>query len=111
MKNGDLYRHFRTGNEYYFIGIAQPLNEFAGRKIELNEINLAYDAHTPKNEDVRRVQLYNHKGLMLIDRENPHVVYQSEHDYNTDKVWVREVEEFFDFKEENGIWEKRFKRL
>ncbi|WP_416493590.1 hypothetical protein [Bacillus mycoides] len=37
------------------------------------------------------------------------MVYQSEDDYNTDKVWVREVDEFFGMvKDKQGKLVRRF---
>jgi hypothetical protein len=111
MKIGDFYTHFKEGTEYYFYGIALPKIEYTSiTNLHLKEINLAFDAHTPKGEEVRRVQLYCINGIMLIDRETPHVVYQSEHNYDTDDVWVREVDDFFGYKVINGIYIKRFTR-
>lgn len=110
MRQGDYYLHFK-GNEYYFCGVALPLSEFTGKKSELMKINLAYDAHTPDGEEIIRVQLFVYHGMMLIDRETPHVVYQAQKDYDTDKVWVREVDDFFGYKDDNGKLIKRFTML
>lgn len=100
--------HFKQ-KEYYYCGIALPLSEFIGRKEELTKFIFAYDANTPDGEEVARFQLYVHKGIMLVDKETPHVVYQSEVDYNSEKVWIREVEDFFGYKQkENGELVKRF---
>ncbi len=107
MKNGDFYLHFKQ-NEYFYCGIALPLSEYAGSKAELKEINLAYDAHTPDGQEVSHVQLFNHDGIMLIDRETPHVIYQSKVDYDTEKVWAREVENFFGYKEQENKLVKRY---
>ncbi|MCU5742856.1 hypothetical protein OCC47_16145 [Bacillus cereus] len=97
MKYGDLYTHYKQ-KEYFFISIALPLNEYRGCLSELRTINLAYDAHTPEGEEPWRVQLYAYKGITFINKDAPHVIYQSEDDYETDKVWAREVDEFFGMK-------------
>lgn len=94
MKHGDFYMHYKQ-KEYFFSDIALPLNEFRGCMSGLRTINLAYDAHTPEGEEIQRVQLYFREGVTFINRDTPHVIYQSEDDYETDKVWAREVDEFF----------------
>lgn len=109
MKHGNFYKHFRKGTEYCFCTIALPLKEFSGRESQLEAIGVSHDAHTPDGEPVREIQLYNLFGITLIDRETPHVIYQSEHDYNTEKVWAREVDDFFGYKKmEDGSLVKRF---
>lgn len=109
MKQGDFYRHFRKNTEYCFCGIALPITEFAGKESQLEKINPAQDADTPKGEPIREIQLYNFFGLMVIDSDVPHVIYQSEHDYNTDLVWGRKVDDFFGYKKvEDDSLVKRF---
>ncbi|MFJ8528502.1 hypothetical protein [Bacillus sp. NPDC094106] len=111
MKNGDFYKHYKQ-KEYYFCSIALPLNEFTGRTIELEANGIAQDAHTPNGEEIKEAQLYYHKGVTLIDREKPHVIYQAEVDYETNKVWAREVDEFFGMQElPSGELVKRFVKI
>ena len=108
MKNGDFYKHWKKGNEYFFCGIALPLNEYRGKKDRLEELDDAQDAHTPENEEIQTIKLYMVDGIMLIDRETPHVIYQAEKDYETNKVWAREVDDFFGYKNDNGTLKKKF---
>ncbi|MFV0915268.1 DUF1653 domain-containing protein, partial [Enterococcus faecium] len=49
----------------------------------------------PKGQGINKVQMFYHKGVTFIDKDKPHVIYQSEDDYNTENVWAREVENFF----------------
>ncbi|MEK4781096.1 hypothetical protein NST86_33550 [Bacillus sp. FSL L8-0199] len=112
MKYNTFYQHYRNEKEYFFDSIAIPISEFTGNKHDLTLANLAYDADTPEGAEVKRVQLYVHKGATYIDRDVYHVIYQSEDDYDTEKVWVRNVEDFFgmvDLPIGNKV--KRFTRL
>lgn len=110
MKHGDFYQHFK-GTEYFFCGIALPISEFTGKKTLLEETQMALDAHTPHGEEVQEVKLFDCNGIMLIDRDTPHVIYQSEKDYDTDRVWAREVNDFFGFKSfVDGSFIKRFSK-
>lgn len=44
---------------------------------------------------------------MFIDSGKPHVIYQPEKDYNTEKCWAREVNDFFDCKwTDDGVVQK-----
>lgn len=104
MKFGDIYLHFKQ-NEYVFSCIALPLSEYKGSKSDLRPINLAYDAHSEKGKEPKRVQLYDYEGITFIGRDTPHVVYQDE------KVWVREVDDFFAHTEKDGKWVKRFTKI
>ena len=111
MKQGEFYHHFRKGTEYCFRSIALPLNEFRGNKDDLVKVNPAQDAHTPSGEPVREIQLYDYQGVTFIERDMPHVIYQSEEDYDTDDVWAREVEDFYGYKKmDDGTMVKRFVR-
>lgn len=111
MKNGDFYKHYKQ-KDYKFCSIALPVSEFTGASIELEGNGVAQDAHTPEGEKIQEAQLYYHKGVVFIDREKPHVVYQAEVDYGTDKVWVREVDEFFGMQKlYSGELVKRFVML
>lgn len=116
MKSGDFYRHWKD-KEYYFCGIALPIGETmyereedgSPRSLESNQV--ALDAHTPKEQEPKEIKLYNVKGITLIDSEYPHVIYQAEEDYETDKVWARRVDDFFDYVEDHGELEKRFELI
>ncbi|EEM25379.1 hypothetical protein P9063_20640 [Bacillus thuringiensis] len=89
--------------------IALPVTEFTGDFVDLRENLVAQDAHTPDGEAIREVRLYCYKGVVFIDREKPHVIYQAEVDYGTDKVWAREVDEFFGMQKlPSGELVKRF---
>ncbi|MDX5853526.1 hypothetical protein SIM22_05185 [Bacillus cereus group sp. BfR-BA-01363] len=108
MKNGDLYKHYKQ-KEYCFRCIALPVSEFTGDFVDLRENLFAQDAHTPDGEAIREVRLYFYKGVVFIDREKPHVIYQAEVDYGTDKIWAREVDEFFGMQKlPSGELVKRF---
>lgn len=112
MRYGQLYQHYKQ-KEYFFCGIALPIREYTGSDMDLALANLAYDAHTPEDEEeIGRLQLYVHEGAYYIDRDVYHVIYQSKDDYETDKVWVREVEEFFGMVDlPTGNKVKRFTQL
>jgi hypothetical protein len=99
MKKGDFYTHFK-GGEYYFDCIALPLEEReSGEKIQTARYH----------DDTRDVDLYVENGVTFIDAEVPHVIYQAEKDYDTNKVWAREVDDFFGYKHLTGShFQKRF---
>lgn len=105
MKRGDLYHHFK-GNDYHFNGIATPLSEFTGEQTELKEVTIAYDAHTPDGEEIREVQLYTYKGLWMVDRDVPHCMYERVSELN--KIWIRQPDDFFGYKEKEGQLIRRF---
>lgn len=108
MKHGDLYNHHKN-KEYWYDGIALPISQLDKRHVAVSENGVAYDAATPEGEEPRQVQLYCSNGITFVDKETPHVVYQSEDDYDTDKVWVREVDEFFGMvKDKQGKLVRRF---
>lgn len=108
MKHGDFYQHFK-GGEYFFDSIALPLSGVVNTR-SLIKNGVALDAHTPENEEVQELQLYRTpEGLTLIASPYPHVIYQSEKDYDTEKVWARKVDDFFGIKEYgDGSYHKRF---
>ncbi|WP_176548365.1 hypothetical protein [Bacillus toyonensis] len=111
MKNGDVYIHYKL-KKYRFYSIALPLNEFTGFITDLTYGGIAYDSHSPKYQKINYIQLYHYCGLTLIDKDTPHVIYQSEDDYNTDKIWAREVADFFGVVENNPCnLAMRFTRL
>jgi hypothetical protein len=99
MKTGDFYQHYK-GGEYYFDCIALPLNGLrSARKITTARYH----------ENTHDIQLFiDDSGTTFIDSALPHVIYQSEKDYDTDKVWAREVDDFFGYKEKDGRFIKRF---
>lgn len=87
MRTGDFYRHYK-GGEYYFDCIALPLNgKRNARKIQTARYH----------EDTHDIDLYiDDNGTTFIDSDVPHVIYQSEKHYDTDYVFTREVDDFFD---------------
>jgi hypothetical protein len=105
MKYADKYRHFK-GGEYFFQGIALPLreNNLSQRTVKSMTSNGTVRYH----ENTHDMELYSIDGAMFIDSEYPHVIYQSEKDYDTDKCWAREVDDFFDtkFTDDGGIVKK-----
>lgn len=107
MKRGDFYRHL-NGEEYYFCCIALPIKDTT---LDLTSNQKAYDAQTPSDEEIRMIDLYHSNGVTLIDRDEPHVIYQSEKDYDTNKVWARKVDNFFGYTKEFGQMEKQFTRI
>jgi len=90
MKLGDLYMHYKQ-KKYYYYGIVLPLKQFRGRMNTVQATTLVYDAHTPEGKGIQQVQLYIHEGINFINRETPHVIYQSE----DKEFWAREVDDFF----------------
>jgi hypothetical protein len=90
MKTGDFYSHYK-GGEYYFDCIALPLKgSKRARKIQTARYH----------ENTHDIDLYiDENGTTFIDSDVPHVIYQAEKDYNTDKVWAREVDDFFGYKD------------
>ncbi|KLA04706.1 hypothetical protein B4086_5664 [Bacillus cereus] len=110
MINGDLYTHYGNKKEYFFDAIALPIAEFWGKRTELEDIGVALDARTPKGEPIQEIKLFYYKGVKFVEDNVPMAIYQSEDDYNTDKVWARDVSEFFGYVEENGKLVKRFQK-
>jgi hypothetical protein len=106
MKYADKYRHFK-GGEYFFQGIALPLreNNLSQRTVKSMTSNGTVRYH----ENTHDMELYSIDGAMFIDSEYPHVIYQSEKDYDTDKCWAREVDDFFGYKNITGShFQKKF---
>jgi hypothetical protein len=107
MKNGDFYMHCKN-TEYFFDSIALPLkgNSHLTRRIKEG---MTFCQSARYHENTHDLNLYNFDGVTFIDSDVPHVIYQSEKDYDTDKVWAREVDDFFGYKKEkNGQLVKRF---
>jgi hypothetical protein len=91
MKYGDFYEHSKGGG-YFFKCIALPIEN--RDKLELVGV-------ARYHENDRDINLYQSENKVLfLDSELPHVIYQSESDYKTDKYWVREVDDFFGYKED-----------
>lgn len=107
MKCGDFYRHY-NGEEYYFCCIALPIEDTT---LNITSNQQAYDAHTSSDNEIQMIDLYHANGVTFIDRDEPHVIYQSEKDYDTNKVWAGKVDYFFDYIGESGQMEKRFTRI
>ncbi|MEK5323799.1 DUF1653 domain-containing protein [Aeribacillus composti] len=101
MIRNDIYTHYK-GNDYQFKCIALPLNEVEDQSCLVPKGTARY------YENDRDIPLYFHNGVWLIDSDLPHVIYQSEANYGTDKVWAREVDDFFGYKEKDGRYIKRF---
>jgi hypothetical protein len=95
VKYGDKYLHFK-GGEYFFQGIALPLKE--GNLSHRTVKSMTYRGTVRYHENTHNIELYAIDGAMFIDSALPHVIYQSEKDYNTDKCWAREVDDFFGVK-------------
>lgn len=105
MKTGDFYTHYK-GGEYFFDCIALPigLNQFNKYKMK------QYLTQTARHhENTYDLNLYLINGVTFVESENPHVIYQAEKDYDTNKVWAREVDDFFGYKNLTGShYVKRF---
>jgi hypothetical protein len=95
MRNGDFYQHYKN-KEYYFDCIALPVDSVTSRRMLIKD-GVALDAHTPDDvPEPQELQLFRTSdGIVFIAAPDPHVIYQSEEDYNTDKVWARRVDDFF----------------
>ncbi|PGT90134.1 DUF1653 domain-containing protein [Bacillus thuringiensis] len=111
MINGTFYRHYNNNKEYFFDSIALPVSEFRGKKGELESMGTALDSRTPKGEPVQELNLFYYKGVKFIESKKPMVIYQSEEDYDTDKSWAREVDEFFGYVEKDRKLVKRFVKI
>ena len=110
MKYEDIYKHFK-GKKYLFIGVALPFKTF---QIPQN-INLTNEMVKASNimyhENTHEVEVYTLWGTYLINSDIPHVIYQSEKDIGTDKRWAREIDDFFGYKEVDGVHVKKFKLI
>lgn len=107
-KHGDVYDHFK-GGEYFFDGIALPKDDlniyFDVRR------GMQFEQLAKYHDGTRDVKLYTYGGVTFIDSNVPHVIYQAAADYDTDKVYAREVDDFFGYKiKENGEAIQRFVR-
>lgn len=104
MKRGDIYKHFR-GERYVFICIAIPMKDEFIRTTNLFPF---FDARY--HEDKHNIELYTSSdGVVYINSEVPHVVYHSQKDSKMEKPWVREVDDYFGYKEnKDGHLVKRF---
>lgn len=109
MKHGDIYKHFK-GGEYWFDCIALPLRD---RKLSQRFLMLMPNVGTARyHENTHDLDLYIYDGITFIDSDLPHVIYQAEKDYNTTKVWAREVNDFFGYKEDQyGYLRQKFRRM
>lgn len=105
MKTGDFYQHYKDV-EYYFCCIALPMkDESLSKYVIRNKIN---DQTARYHEDTHDLEMYVYEGITFIDSEVPHVIYQSEKDYDTDKVFAREVDDFFGVVNVDGEYKNRF---
>lgn len=103
MKYGDKYTHFK-GGEYIFEGIALPLR--TGNLSVTTVKNMIYQGKVRYHENTHDIELYSLDGVLFIDSDIPHVIYQSIKSYGIS--WAREVNDFFGHKEENGRFIRRF---
>lgn len=101
MMNGDFYTHYK-GGEYRFQCIALPLDEVQD-KSKLEQKGVAR-----YHENDRDIELFFYNGVWFVNDDLPHVIYQSEKDYDTKKVWAREVDDFFGYKHKDSHYIKRF---
>lgn len=86
MKNGDLYQHYK-GGKYIFKGIALPVEDDF-----VNKRNLVSFGRATYHENTHELELFS----------------CSSKDYNTKKVWAREVDDFFGFIQSEERYVKRF---
>lgn len=105
MKHGDKYIHF-NGGEYLFESIALPLKD--DRIPEHIKREMVHIGTVRYHENTHDVDLYMVNGVLYIESELPHVIYEAQ--YNTvAKRWAREMDDFFGYKiKENGEAIKRF---
>lgn len=91
MKRGDKYKHYKCG-EYEFMGIALPIEDEI-----IDSTHLVEFAKARYHENTNDMELFTSSdGAMFINSDVPHVIYQAENDYGSEKVWAREVDNFFD---------------
>lgn len=105
MKRGDFYQHYKDA-EYYFDCIALPMKD--ARLSKYVSRNKSEDASARHHEDTHDLALYVYEGITLIDSDVPHVIYQSEKDYDTVRVFAREVDAFFGMVDVDGEFKQRF---
>lgn len=101
MRFKDRYKHYK-GGEYLFQYICYPMSmsHCAG---SLEFVITAKNANTDPLEDVR---IYHKDGVYFADCKDYVVLYKRISDQS---VWVREVDDFFGYKEhEDERMEKRF---
>src|SRR5690606_13907658 len=109
MKYGDEDRHFK-GNKYLFLGIALPTNPNELTPSTMKE--LSYAGKVRYHENTHDLNIYTLHGIYFTESDVPHVIYQSEKDYETDNAWAREVDNFFGYKlDPHGNFVRRFARI
>jgi len=106
MKHGDYYHHYKDV-EYYFDCIAIPLKDARLSKyVSRNKVKVPSARY---HEDTHDLDLYVFEGITFINSDVPHVIYQSEKDYDTDRIYAREVDNFFGVVDVGyNEYEKRF---
>lgn len=102
MRYGDKYKHCK-GGEYYFLGIALPIKGSNLPETTLNR--MSHGGSVRYHENTHDIDLYFIDEIMFIDSDKPHVIYQSLKD---DKNWAREVDDYFGYKNIEGIMVKKF---
>lgn len=105
MRNGNKYIHYK-GNNYFFKGIALSMYD---TNITIDTFQKMIKIGTAKyHENTHDLELYSIDGALFINSVDPYVIYQSEKDLLTSKVWAREVDDFFGYTEVDGKMTKRF---
>lgn len=104
MKRGDIYNHFK-GEQYVFVCIAIPMKDEL-----ISTTHLAHFLDARYHENTHNIELYTSSdGVLFINSEVPHVVYHTQKDSKMEKPWVREVDDYFGYKEnKDGHLVKRF---
>ncbi|QST02386.1 hypothetical protein IMZ31_23335 (plasmid) [Pontibacillus sp. ALD_SL1] len=98
MRPGDRYLHFK-GDTYTFYGITQHIDQ--------PHIDQNYQYYTTaiKEDTMEEVSVYKHKfhdSLLAASLEDPHVFYHK------NRFWLRQVDDFFGYKEVDGVLKRRF---
>lgn len=116
MKKGQEYKHFK-GGQYIFLGITIPLKatECSFEKSHLKRVGRAM--HSESQESITLFDYFGlpesgGAGLIFSDTDVPYVLYQNIKDVEGEKLWLRQVEDFFGYKEfGSGEMVRRFSLL
>ncbi|PTY93007.1 hypothetical protein [Heyndrickxia sporothermodurans] len=109
MKYGDEYRHYKGGH-YRFLGIAFPVK--SGELSAETQSYLTRTGTARYHENTHDINLFMIDGAYFIDSDVPHVIYQSEKDYQSDHMWAREVDDFFGYiLSPEGNFVRRFAKV
>jgi hypothetical protein len=89
MRNGNIYRNWKTKNDYEFIEIAVPRKLFSGWEDMSNSV--AKHADT-----LEMIKIYFLSAVIFCDSDEYMVLYRT---LEKKELWLRNVDDFFGYKE------------